>query len=115
MTNVQRALIDNSADIEMFKGMTIPSSDKIPGPTTWAWLPGFCMYQSQLAISARYLLRWHSKERRDRILDQYPQRPPFLQGEWLSYPVRVELELDAAGRIGQEVFHCDFESGPWRS
>lgn len=36
-------------------------------------------------------------------------------GEHLYQPQIFERELDAAGRIDKEIYHCDFESGPYQS
>jgi len=89
-------------------------SAKRPGPTTWGWLPGKCIYKNQPAVAARYLFRWGSEGERQRALDGIADgKRDYRHDKWTVE--MFEKGLVAAGMLGQEVYHCDLESGPWRT
>ena len=111
MTPEQRAIVNNT-HTNQSRANIIPRRKDQPGPTTWAWLPGFHQREGQLAIAARFLLRWESPELRSRFRTGMEVE---YEGERVTQLERFERELEAAGRIDQEVFHCNFESGPWRT
>lgn len=111
MTAQQRAAL---ATIRTNQAMThfIPLPDTQPGPATWAWLPGFCVRTGVLAVAAMFLLRWRSEALKESFMEDYGLD---VCGEHLYQPQIFERELDAAGRIDEEIYHCDFESGPYQS
>lgn len=80
----------------------------------FAWLPGLHEHKGQLTVVGRFVLRWRNEEIRRRF-EEGTGEGRFRDGEWVPEMVQFERELDAAGRVDQEVYRCDFESGPWRA
>lgn len=112
MTKEQRALVNGSANIIIFSRRSHPPRATDPGPTTWAWLRGLFVYEGQLTVAAQYLFRFDSKAQKEAVFrDEDCMRE--WEGETIPWREGFERELNAAGRIGQEVYHCQFESGPW--
>ena len=107
MTTGQREIVNNSKNVSKFGYTVVPRSVADPGPTTWGWLKGLFIYKGQLAVAARYLIRWENQERIKRYRKSDAYR--LWQGNLYPWAKVFELELDAAGRIGQEVYHCNFE------
>jgi len=113
MTAEQRAKLAKVRTNQACANIT-PLPDTQPGPTTWAWMPGFRMRKGKLAVAAVFLLRWRSGELRESFDEEFGLWCGDGDGEeYLYQPQVFERELEAAGRIDQEVIYCDFESGPW--
>lgn len=114
MTPEQRDLVAKSST-NQYRCNWTPLPVKCPGPTMFAWLPGLREHRGQLAVVGRFLLRWRNEEIRRRFMGDGTKEGRHRDGEWIPEMVHFERELDAAGRFDQEVYHCDFESGPWRA